>query len=120
MVPKIFTLLFAVCLVPLADCGADRSFHLAEASITDIHGAMQAGTLTCHSLVQQYLDRIQAYDKQGPAVNALLYVNPRSLEQADEMDRDFKRTGKLKPLGCIPIVLKDNFQTADMPTTAGS
>src|ERR1700730_18148595 len=120
MLPKIFTLLFAVCLVPLADGGADRSFHLAEASITDIHEAMQAGTLTCHSLVQQYLDRIAAYDKRGPAVNAMLYMNPQALQQADEMDREFKRTGKLKPLGCIPIVLKDNFQTADMPTTAGS
>ena len=120
MLPKIFTLLFAVCLVPLADGGADRSFHLAEASITDIHEAMQAGTLTCHSLVQQYLDRIEAYDKQGPAVNAMLYVNPRALQQADAMDQEFKRTRKLKPLGCIPIVLKDNFETADMPTTVGS
>jgi Asp-tRNA(Asn)/Glu-tRNA(Gln) amidotransferase A subunit family amidase len=76
-----------------------------EASIADIHQAMQAGTLTCHNLVQQYLDRLEAYDKQGPAVNAILYVNPRALQQADAMDQEFKRTGKLKPLGCIPIVL---------------
>jgi amidase len=117
---KIPAILLAVCLMPLADCGADRSFHLMEASITDIHEAMQAGTLTCHSVVQQYLDRIEAYDKQGPAVNAMLYVNPRALQQADAMDQEFKRTGKLKPLACIPIVLKDNFETADMPTTAGS
>jgi len=120
MLPKIFTLLFAVCLVPLADGGADRSFHLAEASITDIHEAMQAGTLTCHSLVQQYLDRIAAYDKRGPAVNAMLYMNPQALQQADAMDQEFQRTRKLKPLACIPVVLKDNFETADMPTTAGS
>jgi amidase len=117
---KITTILLAVCIACIGGYAADQPFTLMEASITDIHEALQAGTLTCHSLVQQYLDRIQAYDKQGPAVNALLYVNPRSLEQADEMDREFKRTGKLKPLGCIPIVLKDNFQTADMPTTAGS
>ena len=88
--------------------------------MADIHQAMQAGTLTCHNLVQQYLDRIEAYDKQGPAVNALLYVNPRALQQADALDQEFKRTGKLKPLGCIPIILKDNFETADMPTTVGS
>jgi Asp-tRNA(Asn)/Glu-tRNA(Gln) amidotransferase A subunit family amidase len=50
----------------------------------------------------------------------MLYINPRALEQADAMDQEFKRTHKLKPLGCIPVVLKDNFETADMPTTAGS
>jgi len=68
----------------------------------------------------QYLDRIHAYDQQGPAVNSMLYINPASLKQADAFDQDFQRTRKLKPLGCIPIVLKDNFDTADMPTTAGS
>jgi Asp-tRNA(Asn)/Glu-tRNA(Gln) amidotransferase A subunit family amidase len=91
-----------------------------ETSIADIHKAMQAGTLTCHNLVQQYLDRIKAYDQQGPAINSMLYINPASLEQADALDQDFRRTHKLKPLGCIPIVLKDNFGTADMPTTAGA
>src|SRR6202047_1621253 len=113
-------MLLAACLMPWASCDADRSFHLVEASITDIHAAIQAGTLTCHSLVQQYLDRIEAYDKQGPAVNSIIYITPRALEQADAMDHEFKSTHKLKPLGCIPIVLKDNVETADMPTTAGS
>jgi amidase len=114
------TLLLALLLSPLADCAPDRSFHLIEASIADIHQAMQAGTLTCHDLVQQYLDRIHAYDQQGPAINSMLYINPASLQQADAMDQEFKRTRKLKPLACIPIVLKDNFDTADMPTTAGA
>jgi amidase len=117
---RILTMLLVGCLMPWAACDADRPFHLMDASITDIHDAMHAGTLTCHILVQQYLDRIAAYDKQGPAVNAMLYVNPQALEQADAMDQEFKLTHKLKPLGCIPIVLKDNFETADMPTTAGS
>src|SRR5713226_4114400 len=111
---------FALLLIPRADCVPDRSFHLMETSMADIHEAMQAGTLTCHNLVQQYLDRIHAYDQQGPAINSMLYVNPASLEQADALDQDFRRTHKLKPLGCIPIVLKDNFDTADMPTTAGA
>src|SRR6266404_4960828 len=114
------TLLFALLLSPFADCAPDRSFHLMEASIADIHQAMLAGTLTCHDLVQQYLDRIRAYDQQGPAINSMLYVNPASLQQADAMDQEFKRTHKLKPLACVPIVLKDNFDTADMPTTAGA
>src|SRR5712671_3656008 len=97
------TLLFALLLSPLADCAPDRSFHLMEASIADIHQAMVAGTLTCQDLVQQYLDRIRAYDQQGPAINSMLYINPASLEQADAFDQDFQRTHKLKPLGCIPI-----------------
>jgi amidase len=97
-----------------------QSFQAAETSISDIHAAMRAGTLTCHNLVQQYLNRIQAYDHQGPKLNAMLYVNPRALQQADAMDQEFKSTGKLKPLACIPIVLKDNYDTMDMPTTAGS
>jgi len=112
-------LVFAFLLVPLADCAPDRSFHLMETSIADIHKAMQAGTLTCHNLVQQYLDRIRAYDQQGPAIKSMLYINPASLEQADAADQDFRRTHKLKSLGCIPVVLKDNFDTADMPTTRG-
>jgi amidase len=110
----------ALLFVPRADGAPNRSFHLMEASIADIHKALEAGSLTCHSLVQQYLSRIDAYDQQGPAVNSMLYVNPKSLEQADAFDKDFQRTHKLKLLGCIPIVLKDNFDTADMPTTAGA
>jgi amidase len=117
---RISALLFAFLLVPVANCSPDHSFHLLETSIADIHKAMQAGTLTCHDLVQQYLDRISAYDQQGPALKSMLYINPQSLQQADAMDQEFKRTHKLKPLSCIPIVLKDNFDTADMPTTAGS
>jgi Asp-tRNA(Asn)/Glu-tRNA(Gln) amidotransferase A subunit family amidase len=117
---RITALLFAFLLVPVADCAPDRSFHLMETSIADIHKAMLAGTLTCHDLVQQYLDRIRAYDQEGPALKSMLYVNPQSMQQADAMDQEFKRTHKLKPLGCIPVVLKDNFDTADMPTTAGA
>src|ERR1700704_2678692 len=113
-------LVFALLVIPRADCVPDRSFHLMETSIADIHKAMQAGTLTCDRLVQQYLDRIHAYDQQGPAIKSMLYINPASLEQADAFDKDFRRTHKLKPLSCIPIILKDNFDTADMPTTAGA
>src|SRR3982074_1636582 len=113
-------LVFALLLIPRADCVTDRSFHLMETSIADIHKAMQAGTLTCHNLVKKILDRIHAYAQQGPAIDSMLYINPASLAQADAWDQDFRRTHKLKPLGCIPIVLKDNFDTADMPTTAGA
>jgi amidase len=120
MCSKITAILFVFLMVPVADCAPERSFQLMETSIEEIHKAMLAGTLTCHELVQRYLDRIRAYDQQGPALKSMLYVNPRSLQEADAMDQEFKSTHKLKPLGCIPIVLKDNFDTADMPTTAGA
>ena len=90
---------------------ARQKFQLMEASINEIHRSLENGKLTCHSLVQQYLDRIKAYDQQGPTLNAMLYVNPKVLEQADAMDKQFKRDAKLKPLQCIPVVLKDNFDT---------
>ena len=107
-------------VLPFSAHATGPQFNLMEASIEDIHKAMRAGTLTCHGLVQQYLDRIAAYDKQGPALNAILYLNPEALEQADAMDAQFKQTGKMAPLHCIPTVLKDNYNTADMPTTGGS
>jgi amidase len=112
-------LVVAVLMIMVGHASA-QSFQLKETTISDIHTAMRAGTLTCRGLVEQYLKRIQMYDQHGPKLNAILYVNPKALEQADAMDREFKRTGKLKPLGCIPIILKDNYDTADMPTTAGS
>src|ERR1700730_6222948 len=120
MGPKKTAVVLALLLVPFANGAPDRSFHLMETSIADIHKAMQAGTLTCHDLVQQYLDRIHAYDQQGPAIDSMLYINPASLQQAVVFDQEFRRTHQLKPLGCIPVVLKDNFDTADMPTTAGA
>lgn len=116
---KILVLAVGVILVA-ANAAAGRQFQLMEASISDIHSAMQSGELTCRSLVQQYLDRIRAYDQQGPAINAMLYVNPKALEQANAMDKAFKRGTKLKPLQCIPLVLKDVYDTADMPTTGAS
>jgi amidase len=61
MGPKKIAVAFTLLLVPFADGAPDRSFHLMEASIADVHKAMQAGTLTCHNLVQQYLHRIHAY-----------------------------------------------------------
>ena len=115
---KCFVLAVGVML--MAASAAGQQFQLMEASINEIHRGFESGKLTCHSLVQQYLDRIQAYDQQGPSLNAMLYVNPLVLEQADAMDKQLKLGAKLKPLQCIPVVLKDNFDTADMPTTGAS
>ncbi len=93
---KIAALLFVFLLVPIADCAPGRYFQLMETSIADIHKAMKAGTLTCHDLVQQYLDRIHAYDQQGPAIKSMLYINPQSLQQADAMDQEFQAHSQIK------------------------
>ena len=115
---KILTL--AAILILAVASAAGQQFQVMEASIADIHDGLQSGKLSCRSLVQQYLGRINAYDQQGPALNAMLYVNHKAIEQADAMDKAFKRGAKLKPLQCVPLVLKDVFDTADMPTTGGS
>ncbi|MCY4121439.1 MAG: amidase family protein [Acidobacteria bacterium] len=108
----------AVLLLP-AVAGA-QGFQLLEATIADVHGAFAAGELTCRTLVQQYIDRIEAYDQTGPNLNAIQIVNPRSLERADELDAAYAESGPVGPLHCIPVLLKDQVETRDMPTTYGS
>jgi Asp-tRNA(Asn)/Glu-tRNA(Gln) amidotransferase A subunit family amidase len=95
-------------------------FDVLEASITDIHDAMRGGKLTSQQLVQLYLDRIEAYDKQGPAVNAIIMVNPGALKRAQELDAILAESGMVGPLHGIPVIVKDNYDTADLPTTGGS
>ena len=96
-------------------------FVLEETTIAKIHAALVSGQLTCVQLVQAYLARIEAYDDKGPALNAILTVNPKALETAAEMDRLSAATrSPAAPLHCIPVILKDNYDTADMPTTGGS
>jgi Asp-tRNA(Asn)/Glu-tRNA(Gln) amidotransferase A subunit family amidase len=91
-----------------------------ERTVARMHAALAAGQLTCQSLVQSYLDRIEAYDHGGPRLNAILTVNPRALAQAAEMDRARGAGAALGALHCVPVILKDNYGTADMPTTGGS
>lgn len=94
---------------------------LREATITDLHAAMQRGKLTATELVQLYLNRITAYDKQGPFINAIIMVNPKALAEARRLDSLYKATGKfVGPLHGIPVIVKDNYDTYDMPTTNGT
>ena len=96
-------------------------FQLEEATIASIHAAMRAGDLTCRDLVKMYLDRIEAYDRKGPKINSVIEVNPDALTIADSLDAKFAKGGFTGPLHGIPVILKDNYDTADkMTTTAGS
>ena len=97
-----------------------KPFKLDETTITQIHSAFKAKRLTCHNLVQRYLDRIAAYDKKGPAINALITINPAAITIADSLDKRFVKEGFTGPLHCIPVIVKDNYETNDMQTTAGS
>ena len=75
-----------------------KPFHLLETSVEDVHNAYKSGKLTAHQLVQMYLDRIEAYDKKGPALNAIITINPKALEEADRLDAAFKKSGLTGPL----------------------
>src|SRR5690606_2028515 len=97
-----------------------QELSLSEATIADLNRAFDSGALTSEQLVRMYLERIEAYDRAGPELNAVLWLNERALEIAAELDRERQASGPRSPLHGIPVVLKDNVDTGDMPTTAGS
>src|SRR5579871_6004484 len=101
-----------LCLAVGLPLGAQQPlFDVHETTIAQIHDAMRAGRLTCRALVQTYLQRIAANDKQGPAINAITVVNPDALATADSLDRRFAAARQLVgPLHCVPMIVKDNFQ----------
>lgn len=100
---------------------AAAPFDLAEASVADLQSAMQSGALTSRSIAQRYLDRMDAIDRTGPALNAVIERNPDALDSADALDRERRDKGPRGPLHGIPVLLKDNIDTGDrMHTTAGS
>lgn len=111
------TLLIFITALPLF---AQPSYPVEEITIAQLHAALKAKRLTCQSLVQTYLDRIAAYDQQGPTLNSLILVNPRVLEEARALDRRYSQSGLTGPLHCVPLIVKDNFETAGLPTTNGA
>ncbi|MGU7770307.1 amidase family protein [Burkholderia sp. MR1-5-21] len=95
-------------------------FNVEETTIPQLEQAFHDHRLTCHALVRTYLDRISAYNEQGPKLNAILTLNHDALATADRLDAAFSEKGPVGPLHCVPVVLKDNYNTADLPTTGGS
>jgi amidase len=113
-----------LCSIAPSAAAAQRApateLTLSSATIADLNQAFTAGTLTAERLIQMYLNRIAAYDEAGPALNAVIHLNPRALEEARALDRERRERGARSPLHGIPVVLKDNIDTGDMPTTGGS
>ncbi len=95
-------------------------FRLQETTITDIQSAFSEGGLSARQLAEFYLNRIEAYDRDGPKINSIITVNPNAIEQAERLDIAFGQTGVGGPLHGIPVILKDQMDARGMPTTLGS
>jgi amidase len=121
---QLFIILIFLLTIYMVGCGskeekAAADFSVIEATIADIHKAYRSGQLTCRKLVETYLERIEKYDK-ATRLNAIVVINQDALKTADELDEEFKKTGNLRPLHGIPVIVKDNYETYDMQTTGGS
>jgi amidase len=106
-------------LLITSEVGA-QNFAIEETTIASVQQALQTRATTCRQIVQAYLDRIAAYDHKGPAFNSILTLNPKALSEADRLDAERANGAAMGPLYCAPLVLKDNYNTADLPTTGGS
>ena len=115
-----FTLLFSLLLPLLNVVPASAQFPLEETTIAQVHQAFANKSLTCRELVSRYLGRIAAYDKNGPALNSLIRLNPAAETQAAELDRRYAASGLTGPLHCVPVIVKDNMETAGLATTNGA
>ena len=116
------TVLFAsgAVMSGIPETALAATFNLEKATIADVNAAFDAGALTSEGLTQLYLNRIDAYDNNGPIINSFLTINPNALETAAALDKERQLTGSRSPMHGIPVLLKDNIDTFDLPTTAGS
>ena len=114
------TLVHACSALPTPPATQDQGVEVFETSIPDLQTAMADGRVTSLQLVDAYLARIDAYDRGGPALNSMVYLNPNARAQAAALDQGRTLRGARGPLHGIPIILKDNYDTADMPTSGGS
>ena len=117
---RVWLALTSTAMMSFPATAAAPAFRIEEATIAGVHAAMKAGTLTCRALVSEYLARIEAYDKKGPAFNAIVLTNPNALAEADALDQRFKQGGLTGPLHCVPAIVKDNFETIGLQSAGGS
>src|SRR5258707_775254 len=110
----------AVLAVATLSAQAPAPFRVEETTIAQIQSGFRDGSLTCRALVERYLARIDAYEKKGAGLNAIVMITPEALTPADALDRRFRQSGPVGPMHCVPVLVKDNYETIDMPTTAGS
>src|ERR1044072_9196045 len=103
----------AICLLSwrIDPRSQTASFDVTEKSIPELAAAMRTGATTSARLVEAYLARIDAFDHQGPALNAIIAINPKALAEAEAVDRERAARGPRSPLHGIPIILKDNYDT---------
>ena len=94
-------------------------FSFLETTIDDIHAAIKEQNIDCEAVTTGFLDRIKKYDKISN-LNSIIYINPNAIKKAKALDKKYQKTKTMQGLHCVPIILKDNFDTADMPTEAGS
>jgi hypothetical protein len=120
---RVGPLLAAIGLVVIADAPKTTmqpptppAFQILESSIDTIQAALASKQITCRVLIEQYLRRIDTFNKNGPTLNAIETVNPRALEEADRLDAAFRSSGPVGALHCVPVLVKDQLETSDMAT----
>jgi amidase len=107
-------------LASLAACASSRGYDVEEKSLAQVSADLESGDVTAEALTRAYLRRIERLDRNGPRLNSVLAVNPRAVEQARALDVE-RRSGRIRgPLHGVPVLIKDNIEAAELPTTAGS
>jgi Asp-tRNA(Asn)/Glu-tRNA(Gln) amidotransferase A subunit family amidase len=100
-----------------SNSGDSKNFDPIEATIADVRSSILSGDVTAEEITQAYLDRVETY---SDVLSAIINVNPNSIDRAKELDEEFEKSGLVGPLHGVPTILKDNYDTDDIPTTGGS
>lgn len=123
---SIATLTSGATLLPFFSCKSSSesldisTFDISEKSIATLRALIDERRISIKDLTQLYLNRIEEIDKKGPTLNSIIHVNPNAISRAETLDHELNNKKAKGPLFGIPVILKDNIDTADMPTTAGS
>lgn len=112
--------LSSIISVLLSIVVTSESFNLTTATVKDVHDAILSGTCTCRRIIQGYVERINAYNRVGPAIGGIISTNTNALVDATNLDTYFSQNGRLIGiLHCAPLIAKDNIDAVGLPTTHG-